>query len=340
MNRDLELSAAYARLTLQSGLMDKEKLLAGSGLDADSLAGLDYIGWRAMASMFKNLDSTLGSPALAVHIGAQFNITAHGPLGFAALSAPTLGDALDVMATLYPARTSATGVKAVQEDGRYAIHLVNLTGDETFHRWISLLVLKVLESLIGAILGHPPGPNVLIRLAFKAPARAEELLEAYDAQVVFNTESYAISIPEAWRHLPSPLHDETIYRANVIKCREIIAAREQHGSAASVVRNLLCNHFDRIIAKDSERLAPPTQEALAASIHLTTRTLIRRLQGENSSYKEILEQLRREYACNLLRDARLNVADVGEIIGYREPANFGRAFRRWFGESPAAWRRH
>jgi AraC-like DNA-binding protein len=340
MTGNLDLSAAYARLTLQSGLMDKEKLLAGSGLDVDSLAGLDYIDWQALATMFQNLDRTLGSPALAARIGAQFNITAHGPLGFAALSAPTLGDALDVMATLYPARTSALGVKAVHEDGRYAIHLVNLTGDERFHRWISQLVLKVLESLLSAILGHPPGPNVLISLAFPAPVAAEELIAAYDAQVVFDSESYAISIPEAWRHLPSPLRDEAIYRANVIKCREIIATRDQHGSAATVVRNLLSNHFDRIIARDSERQSAPTQEELAASIHLTARTLMRRLQAENTSYKEILEQLRRDYACTLLRDARLNIADVGEIIGYREPANFGRAFRRWFGESPAAWRRH
>jgi AraC-like DNA-binding protein len=339
MSRLLELSAAYARLTLQSGLLSEEKLLAGTGLDVETLSGLDYIDWQPLAAMFRNLDSHLESPAWAARIGAQFNITAHGPLGFAALSAPTLGAALDVMATLYPARTSAMVVDIERRDGRYTLHLLDLTGDAQFHRWMSELILKVLESLLSAILGHPTGFHVLIRMAAPSPFHAEELIAAYDARVVFDAASYAISIPEAWRNLPSPLHDESVYRTNVIKCREIIAAREQQDNAAAVLRNLLSNHFDRIIARETDAAPPPTQEAVAASIHLTTRTLIRRLKAQNTSYKEILQELRRHYASTLLGDARLTVADVGETIGYREPANFGRAFRRWYGVSPAAWRR-
>ena len=74
-------------------------------------------------------------------------------------------------------------------------------------------------------------------------------------------------------------------------------------------------------------------------MHTTPRTLIRRLRNEDATYRDILEDLRREYAGQLLQDARLTVADVGEVLGYREPANFGRAFRRWYGASPAAWRR-
>ena len=86
-------------------------------------------------------------------------------------------------------------------------------------------------------------------------------------------------------------------------------------------------------------MPPPTQEAIAAAMHLTTRTLIRRLKKEGSAYKEILEELRRDYAQTLLGNARLTVADISVLLGYREPANFGRAFRRWFGSSPAHWRR-
>ena len=318
MSRDLELSTAYARLILQSGLTGSDELLAGTRLTPDSLSEHEYMDWRVLAGMFHNLDSALDSPAWAARLGAQFNITSHGPLGFAALSAPTLGEALEVMATLYPVRTSAIGVEVEQSGGQYNVSLVDLTGDAAFHRWISELILKVLESLLSAILGHPVGTNVRIGLACPKPEYAAKLFDCYTAQVVFDAEEYTLSIPEAWRKLPSPLYDEAVFRANVIKCREIIAAREQQGSAAAVVRNLLSNHFDRIIARDRNAQPPPTQEEVAVSIHLTSRTLIRRLKAENISYKEILETLRREYACKLLRDARLTVADVGEIIGYRE----------------------
>lgn len=122
MERVLEVSVAYARLILQSGLVDSEILLEGTGLNAEMLAERDYVDWQSLAIIFRNLDRALGSPAWAARLGAQFNITAHGSLGFAALSAPTLGDALDVMATLYPARTSAIGVEVDEPEG--VTHLI------------------------------------------------------------------------------------------------------------------------------------------------------------------------------------------------------------------------
>ena len=158
-------------------------------------------------------------------------------------------------------------------------------------------------------------------------------------QVVFDAAHNSIAVPLAWRHLPSPLHDESVYRANVIKCRELIAAREQAGSVAFAVRNRLCNHFDTQMLYTGQPCPPPTLEQVADAMHLTSRTLIRKLQREHTTYKDVLENLRRDYAERLLRDASLNVADVAEILGYREAANFSRAFRRWYGATPVAWRR-
>ena len=120
--------------------------------------------------------------------------------------------------------------------------------------------------------------------------------------------------------------------------RIAIAARESAGSSVEVIRNRLRNHFDSQ-AMQRDGVAPPTLEQVAGEMHTTPRTLIRRLRNEDATYRDILENLRREYAGQLLQDARLTVADVGEVLGYREPANFGRAFRRWYGASPAAWRR-
>jgi AraC-like DNA-binding protein len=89
----------------------------------------------------------------------------------------------------------------------------------------------------------------------------------------------------------------------------------------------------------SQPSPPPTLDQVAAAMHLTARTLIRKLHKEDTTYKAILEALRREYAERLLQDARLKVADVAEILGYREAANFTRAFKRWCDQSPVAWRR-
>lgn len=339
MPRKIELSAAYARLALQSGVASAAELLRGLPLTAASLADMEFIEASALAVLFSNYNQHVGDRAWTARLGSQFNIAAHGPLGFAALSAPTLGEAMDVMGTLYESRTTAMVARTYATDSHYVMQIEDVSEEPAFSHWHMEVVLKIMEMLLSSILGHRVGKNVVIGFTHAAPAQPSQLEASYDATVVFDAPQNGIAVPIAWRHLPSPLHDESIYRTNVIKCRELIAAREQAGSIALAVRNRLSNHFDSQLLYSGNPAPPPTLGEVADAMHLTARTLMRKLQHENTAYKEVLESLRRQYAERLLQDARLKVADVAEILGYREAANFTRAFKRWYGLSPAAWRR-
>jgi len=333
-----EISAAYARLTIRSGLLPTEELLMGVDVNLEDLLSTEYVDWRVLATMFHNIEAADSvSPTWAARLGGQFSANAHGSLGFAALSAPTLGHAVETLAEFYPARVTAVAIEQEQRDGYYVVKVLDRTNDDTFGQYLAELVLKVIESLLSAILGHPVSDNVVVGL-IRDSLYAGEFSEVYDSRVVLNCDQYTISIPQSWWGLPSPLGDESMYWANIAKCRELIASREKHGSAGVIVRTALRNHFDKEIAGEGAYTAPPKLENVAQGMHLTTRTLIRRLKKEDLAFKDILEELRRDYARTLLGNARLTVADVGELLGYREPANFGRAFRRWFGVSPAKWR--
>jgi AraC-like DNA-binding protein len=339
VSRKIELSAAYARLALQSGVAPASELLRGVGIAESELAEMEFIDATDLAVLFRNYDRCAPDRGWTARLGSQFNMAAHGPLGFAALSAPTLGDAMEIMGTLNASRNTAISARLLATDRHYELRVEDITGEPDFSIWLVEVVLKVLEALISTILGHPVGRSVRISFTHPAPSSAARLIAGYDAEVAFNEQHNSIAVPLPWRHLPSPLHDESVYRANVIKCRELIAAREQVGSIAVAVRNQLSNHFDTQLLYTGKPRPPPTLEQVADTMHLTSRTLIRKLQRENTSYKDVLEELRRHYAERMLKDASLNVADVAEILGYREAANFTRAFRRWYGAPPAAWRR-
>ncbi|MEZ5572513.1 MAG: AraC family transcriptional regulator ligand-binding domain-containing protein [Halioglobus sp.] len=339
MPRSLELSAAYARLTLQSGVAPPEELLRDVNITVQALAEMEFIEASKLAVLFRNYHRCVGDRGWTARLGSQFNIAAHGPLGFAALSAPTLGDAMDVMGSLYASRNTAMRAETLATSSHYIMRVEDATGEADFACWLMEVVLKIIESLLSAILGHPVGKNVLINFAHAAPAECEQLVSSYDARVSFAAVDNSIAVPLAWRYLPSPLYDESVYRTNIIKCRELIAAREQSGSVANAVRNLLTNHFDSQLLNQGPSRPPPTLEQVANTMHLTSRTLIRKLQREDTAYKDLLETLRQDYAQQLLRNAALKIADVAEILGYREAANFTRAFRRWYGTSPASWRR-
>jgi AraC-like DNA-binding protein len=339
MSRQIELSAAYGRLILQSEVASPDELLAGCGISASELAVSEFVDAYKLAAIFSNFDLYVADPAWTGRLGAQFNIAAHGALGFAALSAPTLGEALDVMGTLYPSRNTAMRAELFATDSQYGLRMFDLTGVVEFGKWMAEVVLKVIEVLLSTVLGHPVGDNVQIRFSHCAPDDIGSFTAAYDSQIIFNASQNSIAFPIAWRMMPSPLHDEPVYRSNVIKCREQIEAREQQSSIAATVRNLLRNHFDTQMLQSNANLRPPSLEQIADHLHMTPRTIIRRLHREDTAYKKILESLRRDYAAIMLKDARRSAAEVGEVLGYKEPANFGRAFRRWYGISPAQWRR-
>ncbi len=84
---------------------------------------------------------------------------------------------------------------------------------------------------------------------------------------------------------------------------------------------------------------PPHLEEIAASCPLKTRTLQRRLAEAGTTYRRIVDEVRLEAACRLLEDPSLSLAEIASALGYSDPANFTRAFTRWTGMTPRAYRR-
>jgi AraC-like DNA-binding protein len=114
------------------------------------------------------------------------------------------------------------------------------------------------------------------------------------------------------------------------------AARTEMGSRAvaafrdAVVRALRADRMDR---------AGSRREVIARRLGVSARTLQRRLEDEGTSFGEVLDDTRRQTALALLADPALSVAEVSSSVGYAEQFAFNKAFRRWTGRSPSAYRR-
>jgi AraC-like DNA-binding protein len=80
-------------------------------------------------------------------------------------------------------------------------------------------------------------------------------------------------------------------------------------------------------------------DAVARKFAMSPRTLQRRLAGEGASYQELRETARKEIAGRFLRESLLSIAEVAYLAGYSEPAQFHRAFKRWYGKTPEVFRR-
>ena len=81
-----------------------------------------------------------------------------------------------------------------------------------------------------------------------------------------------------------------------------------------------------------------TQDSVADALHMSLRTLQRRLNNEGTSYRGLLDETRRELAAHYMAESHRPINEITYLLGFSEPSNFSRAFRRWTGKSPSAYR--
>jgi AraC-like DNA-binding protein len=82
----------------------------------------------------------------------------------------------------------------------------------------------------------------------------------------------------------------------------------------------------------------PAIEATARALGASVRTLQRALRSEGTTYQQVGDEVRRDLSLGYLRDAQRTISEVAFLLGFNEVAAFTRAFRRWTGEVPSAYR--
>jgi AraC-like DNA-binding protein len=112
----------------------------------------------------------------------------------------------------------------------------------------------------------------------------------------------------------------------------VLADRSREPRDADVVSSLRAELRRRLPRGTADK------PSVARAMGMSARTLARRLQEEGTRYAAVLDETRRSIALDLL-DGPVAVYEVSFLLGYSEPSTFHRAFRRWTGESPEAWRR-
>ncbi len=82
----------------------------------------------------------------------------------------------------------------------------------------------------------------------------------------------------------------------------------------------------------------PSQGDVAAKLNLSRRILVLRLKHLGTTYQEILNHVRQELAVHYFMSTNWTLDEIANMLGYENTSNFGRAFKRWAGKSPVAYR--
>jgi len=330
---------AYVLIAQTLGFVSVEDMLSGTGLTEETLSELEYLSITDTIAIVNNVHAHTNDPNWAATLGGHLGVTSHGPVGYATLSAPTLGKALATFVEWEQLRSGTYTGSIIETDESFEIVINDTSLDTVFQEFFFEALMRALEVLVTLILGKSPGAEMVLHFKTDAANRKALMLKMYDSQLCFGTDVNKLVVPKRYWFAPSPLADQDSYELNLEKCRRLLAKKQHSNRIDLLVRQIIYHHFEAVRAGDATS-APPTQAVICKRLHMTERTLIRQLGAVNNSYKRILETERQRLAEQLLADARYTIFNISEILGYKESANFCRAFRRWFGQSPSSYRRN
>jgi len=320
-----ELVALCARWNVDPGAV-----LEGTGLTVQALKDpATRLSLPACAALVSRARELTGEPALAFMMGLQMRVSWHGFLGFAAMTAATVRDALEVAEHFSLTRTSAFGLSSYVEGDTAALVL------EERAELGALREFAVLTLLVGIarIARDATGSDVrgVAECAFPAPDYAARVLERVGSKrtsMLFDRPSHRLVFPASTLDLPIVTADPVATQLARTQCDRELAALTEGGSFVGKVRALVSRGDDGTRSLDE----------VARRLHVSTRTLKRRLADQGTSFSAVLEGVRHQRALLLLENRQLGLADVAGRLGYSDVANFTRAFRRWTGRTPAAYR--
>lgn len=336
----LPTPSTYARILLQRMPEHASALLADTGLTMDDVLRMPIITVEQQLQLMRNVKQSAGRADWALNFGRQIDINAHGPLGFAALSAPTLGEGLEVLAQFAPIRGPNFAYQLRNADGLLSLEVdTGQWPQQDLAPWLMEIVLQVIASYVAAVIGGRVAEATL-RFVAPPPAHAALYEEYFLPRCEFNAPVNAFVLDAGLAAMPCPQYDEKSYRALLIRCREAQDSLLGPGDVVSRIRHLLASHFDRLSTGSAgDTPLQPRLEDMAGKLCVSPRTLKRQLAAQGTSFRELLEQEQREVACKLLAQLQYSVSEIGAMLGYSDVTNFDRAFRRLFGMSPSQYRR-
>jgi AraC-like DNA-binding protein len=304
-------SAVLRRAGLPQGYVNQPRVL----LKTDELFAL----WRAM-------DEVSTNPAIGLLLGTENKTERLNPVSLAALSTETFGAAVGQMAR-YKQLTCPEEIRQEKDDEEWSIQFRWLLAEEVEPTVLIECCFAWVLSIARLGTGTRLSP---LRVEFVQPRPHVKTIERhFGCHVVSGARKNAIVFRPADAQRPF-----------VTRNAELLAMLAPQFEAELKQENGEENFLERVRIAIQQKLTGrrPTIEDIADALHVSSRTLQRRLQDEGSSFQRVLEEARHQLARLYLNNSVLELNEAAYLLGYEDGNSFVRAFRTWEGVPPARWR--
>lgn len=308
--------------------VDEKALLKRVGLDPVRLKSTDLRVSQSQASEFVTraiIES--GEPGLGIMLARELKLPLHGALGTAVMSSRTLEEALELMTRYLTLRAPHLQVTRRQQEDQAVFTITCDIDLGPLQGFIMDAMLFGCASMGAQLTGAPVAGSSIHRRG-PEPAYFYRFRQQIPVPVVYGASEDAIVIPRQQLALPVRFTDDQLAASSKAQCEEALRLLTEDAGFACRVRRVI----------ETSHPFPPKLARVAATLFVSERTLKRRLQAEEASFQNLVDQVRLERAGELLEKTSMNLSQIADALGYADAANFTRAFKRWTGQSPSQYR--
>lgn len=265
-------------------------------------------------------------PALGLFVGERLGIGSHGMVGYAASSSATIREAIEICERFMGLRISLLTMSHEKRRGEVEVRFQETVPLGEIQRPMLEATILSIKNILDAIsMGACKVRGVAF--PFEKPDYATLASDLFGCAVRYGQTWAGFSIPIQTMEIPLRLSDPEAFEEASRFCQGELEKLKKGETLGTRVTRLLYEKQNGF----------PSLQTTARLLHMTTRTLHRRLIDEGTSYRELLESVRRALAREHLRAGRLGMDEIAYALGYSDLANFRRAFKRWENVPPSAF---
>ena len=329
----LEVSVGLTQAILETlrglGIDHPDGLLVEAGVEPRLLEKPENrVPFEQQQALWAGALARADTPDFALHFARSIQPTNFGLLGYMAMNYRTIGECLQAIVK-YQFLAGQGGDFALDDQGdllALSYTPINPEHPVSPHRAAGLLAATVGFGrwLVGEAFNPRRG-----EFSLEIEGDGEAYREYFNCPVSFGGPLNRLLFDRAVAELVIPNASEELLLLLSERANRLMDSLSQRSGIASRIASLLATQLGNTL---------PDKSLIAAQLGMSERTMQRRLQEEQTSYQEILDNTRHYLARELLRNTRVPLTDVALQLGFSEPSTFFRAFKKWEGMTPGQFR--
>ncbi|QEE30412.1 AraC family transcriptional regulator [Terriglobus albidus] len=284
------------------------------------------VSTEELFALWHAIECVSSDPLIGLKLAVETKTERFHPMGIAALSTENLVAAVKHMARYKKLTAPEEILHQISED-EFSISFRWLAAVETEPRLLTDYCFAWMVTIARHGTGKPVTPLRVEYIQPRSNVRATERL--LGCQVTTGAVQNAIVFRAEDAMLPFVTRNTELLDLLAPQFDEQMKLHKAEDSFIELVRRAI---QDRLTGQR------PSIEIVARALHMSSRTLQRRLQEGGSSFQRVLDEARHQMARYYLSNSALELNEAAYLLGFQDPNSFGRAFRSWEGVPPGDWR--